>query len=111
MLHYGKYPTSKGIKMNLSKKLCLALLLISAISLFAQPFVIEEYNVRGRGGRATHYRPASPSSPTDDWWYSDLVECVSDVGCVDIVFVVDTSGSMSGTVAELADEIDRFAYD
>jgi len=88
--------------------LAILSLLISGLIL-AQGVRIENVHVEGRGGREiTFYRP---SAPMDDWWYNTDVECIHDVGCVDIVFCMDTSGSMSGAIGSLQDEIDRFAYD
>ncbi len=96
------------INSNKFPKILILLLFLWGI-LFAQGLKIENVHVQGRGGREiTYYRP---SVPMDDWWYNTDVECIHDIGCVDIVFCVDTSGSMSGTIGSLQDEIDRFAYD
>ena len=91
------------------KTMIVAILtLILSGFLAAQGLRIENAHVRGRGGREMTL--SRPASPTDDWWYDSEVECVHDVGCVDIVFCVDTSGSMAGAIGNLQDEIDRFAY-
>ncbi len=87
--------------------ICLFAVLTTTV--FSQPFVIESATVRGKG--ANEVRFMRPGAAFDDWWYDDMVECIHDVGCVDIVFCVDTSGSMAGTINSLQDEIDRFAYD
>ena len=84
------------------------ILMLSTL-IFAQPFVIDGATIRGKGGRETHLM--RPTASSEDWWYSEVVECIHDVGCVDIVFCVDTSGSMAGTINSLQDDIDRFAYD
>ncbi|MCD6502315.1 VWA domain-containing protein, partial [bacterium] len=81
---------------------------LTACAAMAQPFHIDGATVRGKGGKSVRF--FRPSSPDEDWWYSDEVECIHDVGCVDIVFCMDTSGSMSGTISSLQDDIDRFAY-
>jgi len=83
------------------------IILLIGLSL-AQPFTISKAVARGHGGRAIHYRPSEPS---EDWWYDEDVNCISEIGCVDIVFCVDTSGSMAGAINSLQDDIDRFAYD
>ncbi|RKZ33466.1 hypothetical protein DRQ33_04245 [bacterium] len=46
----------------------------------------------------------------DDWWYTESVICSTETGCVDVIFVVDTSGSMSDKIGELYTEIGEFAY-
>ncbi len=102
-----------GVDMNCcdrfpKKSFVLLLSLVLCGLILAQGLRIENANVRGRGGREiTFYRPHAPE---DAWWYSSDVECVHDVGCVDVVFCMDTSGSMAGTINNLQDEIDRFAY-
>ena len=96
--------------MNNCYRVVFALLILLSITFvaFSQPFRIDSATVRGKGGRAVRYY--RPSSPHEDWWYSEEVECIHDVGCVDIVFCVDTSGSMAGTINSLQDDIDHFAY-
>ena len=46
----------------------------------------------------------------DDWWYTEAVICSTETGCADVIFVVDTSGSMSGKIGELYTQIGEFAY-
>ena len=46
----------------------------------------------------------------DDWWYTQSVVCSTQTGCVNVIFVVDTSGSMSDKIGELYTEIGEFAY-
>ena len=98
---------------NRSYFVTLLLILLSAIAL-AQPFVIDGATVVGKGGRSQTFIPANRARPGDsfeDWWYDDEVNCIRRTGCVDIVFVMDTSGSMSSAISSLQDEIYRFAYD
>ncbi|MBN2541894.1 gliding motility-associated C-terminal domain-containing protein [bacterium] len=49
-------------------------------------------------------------SPEDEWWYTSSHNCYNEIGAVDIVFVVDNSGSMESPILEVADEIERFAF-
>jgi len=46
----------------------------------------------------------------DDWWYTESVICSTETGCADVIFVVDTSGSMSDKISELYTEIGEFGY-
>jgi hypothetical protein len=54
--------------------------------------------------------PRGSSVTLDDWWYSSLVSCYTETGNVDVVFCVDTSGSMAGAIDELYMNIGRFAH-
>ncbi len=49
-------------------------------------------------------------TPTDAW-DTPAVVCSTQTGCADVIFVVDTSGSMSDKIDELYTEIGEFAYD
>jgi len=45
-----------------------------------------------------------------DAWDTPAVICSTETGCADVIFVVDTSGSMSGKIDELYTEIGEFAF-
>ncbi|MBN2543316.1 gliding motility-associated C-terminal domain-containing protein [bacterium] len=44
-----------------------------------------------------------------DWWYNWDVTCRLDTGAVDIVFVIDNTGSMGGQIAGVRSNISSFA--
>ena len=45
-----------------------------------------------------------------DAWDTPAVVCSTETGCADVIFVIDTSGSMSDKIDELYTEIQEFAY-
>ena len=83
------------------------IVLLVAISLFAG--VWAQIHLP-KTGLTISYSSVGIKGILDDWWYTEAVVCSTETGCVDVIFVVDTSGSMSDKISELYTEIGEFAY-
>ncbi|MBN2541895.1 gliding motility-associated C-terminal domain-containing protein [bacterium] len=89
------------MRQEICERFIISLLIIIFI------FSISEGRERARYSNNISIRS---SSTLDEWWYESENDCFSELGAVDIVFVVDNSGSMETLILEVADEIERFAF-
>ena len=83
------------------------IVLVVAISLFAG--VWAQIHLP-KTGLTISYSSVGIKGILDEWWYTQAVVCSTETGCADVIFVVDTSGSMSDKISELYTEIGEFAY-
>ena len=88
------------------EKLIFAILVVLLLASFvygANDFRVIRASADQRGGASRIFIP-------DDTFGEYTVNCSTDVGMVDVVFVIDTSGSMSDCIDELYMNIGEFAY-